>query len=161
MVMRVALTMVAKEAIKAASERFAGVAGFTETPFSEATADVAEVTEHFAKDRDVCRDWHLLISAHIFIVTNRSVSGVQAGHQDAAGWCTNGATAVVTGESHALIGERINVWCSEPALSKAGKVAVAKVIREKEDDVRAAVVACGLACGTGEHGNRCSRWNYR
>ena len=84
---------------------------------------------------------------------------MKAGHQDAAGRCTNGATAVVTGESHALIGERINVWCSEPALSKAGKVAVAKVIREDNHNVGARLRKGSECCGrcwlTTVHGQWC------
>jgi hypothetical protein len=67
----------------------------------------------------------------------------------------------VAGEAYALLGKLVDVRCGEAPLPKAGNVTVAKVIREEEDDVWAAVLAFGGDVGTGEHGVGCSRWNYR
>ena len=84
MVMRMALTVVAKEAVEAALEGFAGIAWFSEAPFPKATANVAKVAEKFTQKRGVCWDGHLLIKANILVVAYRRVSRVEAGHEDAA-----------------------------------------------------------------------------
>ena len=47
MVMRMALTVIAKEAVEAASERFTGIARFSEAPLAKSTTDIAEVAEEF------------------------------------------------------------------------------------------------------------------
>ena len=66
---------------------------------------------------------------------------MQTSHEDASGWCADGAAAVVAGEAYALLGKLVDVWSRKAPLSEAGDVTVAKVIREEEDDVWAAVLA--------------------
>ena len=82
--MRMALTVVTKEAVEAALEGFAGVPWFSEAPFAKATADIAKVTEEFTQKWGVCRDGHLFVKAYILVVAYGSVSGVEACHEDAA-----------------------------------------------------------------------------
>ena len=84
MVMRMALTVVAKEAVEAASEGFTRIAWFSKAPFAKATADIAKVTEEFTQKWGVCRDGHLFVKPDILVVSNRRVSRVEACHQDAA-----------------------------------------------------------------------------
>lgn len=48
MVMRMPLPMVAKEPIEAAFEWLSGVAWFAKTPFTKASANVAEIAEELA-----------------------------------------------------------------------------------------------------------------
>lgn len=155
-VMRMALPVVAKEAVKAAFEWLAGVTRFPKAPLSKASTNVAEVTEELTQNGDVCRDRHLLIFTDILVVTDRCVSGVEACHEDASRWGADRASAVVSRESHATFGELVDVWCGEASLAKAGDIAVAEVICEDEDDVRATAWAVGLVIGTGEHGVGCS-----
>ena len=156
MVMRMALAVIAKKSVEAASERFTGITWFSEAPLAKSTTDIAEVTEELTQKWDVCWDGHLLIGSDILVVTNRRVSRVEACHEDAARWCTDGAAAVMAGEADAVIGELVDVWCGEASLAKAGNVSVAKVIGEEKDDVWAAGCTFVSWVGTGEHGVGCS-----
>ena len=82
--MRMALTVVTKEAVEAALEGFTRIAWLSETPFAKSTADIAKVTEEFTQKRGVCWDGHLFVKPDILVVSNRRVSRVEACHQDAA-----------------------------------------------------------------------------
>ena len=78
------LPVVTKEAVEAAFEGFTRIAWLSETPFTKATTNIAEVTEEFTQKRDICRDGHLFVKSDILVVAYGSMSGVEACHEDAA-----------------------------------------------------------------------------
>jgi len=82
-IMCMSLSVIAEEPVEAALEGVAGVAWFSEPPFSKATTDIAEVTQEFTQNGDVCRHGHLFVQSNIFVVSNRRVSGVETSHEDA------------------------------------------------------------------------------
>ena len=96
MVVRMSLTVVAKEAVETALEGLSRISWFTQTPFPKAATNVTEVTEELTQNGDICRDRHLFIFTDIFVVADGSMARVEARHEDTSRWGANWTTTVMT-----------------------------------------------------------------
>src|SRR5262249_42477141 len=72
------------------------------------------------------------------ICANRSMTGMQSGHQNAARWCADRTARIEIGVADTLSGEAIDVRCLNLLLSVASEFAVAEIVEHDEDDVRLA-----------------------
>src|SRR4051812_39257531 len=69
------------------------------------------------------------------IAPDRTVAGMQAGHEGAAARRADGGAGVSLREAHPLGGEAVNIRRADQFLSKAPDIAVPQIVGEDEDDI--------------------------
>src|SRR6185503_1763980 len=135
MVVSVALTFVAEEAIKALFLRIALGVGRTQTPFADRSGGVAVLLQQRRESGGPCGKRLVALGLNLAIIANESVTRMFAGHENAAGRCANCIAGIMLGQAHAFTSHSIEVGRANLLLAEAADVAVPQIIRENEDDV--------------------------
>ena len=122
------LTVVAVETIETLIQGLARRAGKTEPPFPEDPGGVACVLETTGEGVGSGGQRVLALGLDFFVAADRSMPGVEPGHQNGAGRRTHGRSTIVPSETHPASRQMINMRRFEMLLSVAAEIAVAQII---------------------------------
>ena len=133
----------AEEAIEALLQRTAGGLETAHAPFAERGGRIAGLLERRGQSLDAGRQRELLAVADVAVVAGRGVAGVATGHEYRARGGADRVAAVVSGEDHPFTRQAIHVGRTDDLLAVVADFAVAEVVGQDEDDVRAGLRAEG------------------
>ncbi len=129
-VVRVMLIEVSEELVESLLRRHAGRTFVANAPLAEQSRRVSGILQHLG-DRQVFR-----AEIEFGIASDQAMAGMQPGHQCAATRSAHRRSRIKLRELHPLGGEPIDVRRPKVGLAVAGQIAISKIIREDEHDVR-------------------------
>jgi len=143
--MCLSLANVAVEVVKALFLRVSGGVDDAKAPFAECAGGIAGVLENtcdclgaFFQRPLACNrgaEDPSCVTSNLYVVANLGAAAVQARHEDATGWGTDGVSAVVLSEFHSFGGEAVNIGGLDFFLAVAAQVRVAEIVGDDVDDV--------------------------
>lgn len=135
MVVHNSLAVESKEAIHSLLERLTFRPRSAESPFAEATANVARLAEQLRQRDGVGWNRILTLRWSAAVVADEGVSRVLASHQHAAGRSTDRVAGIMLRQPHPFGSEFVQMRRLDFRLSKAADLTVAEIVCQDENDV--------------------------
>src|SRR5208283_5628219 len=124
------LVQVADEFFETLFLRHTGSVLVAQAPFADEASVVAGLFEHLGHGQILGPQCDGTVAPY------PGMPGVQAGHQRATGGCAHRAAGIEAGKTDAFSRELVEVRSLDPGLPVTTQIAITKIIRQDENNVR-------------------------